>query len=139
MTNRKHSKKRDEILRVLRETSSHPSAQWIYDSLRPEMPGLSLGTVYRNLSLFCEEGSALRVGVVNGEERFDAITTPHPHIVCTECNKVFDLPFPEEYLLQNLIGHVHDYAIDYRRTVFYGICSECNGEFDGCKAQLRAG
>jgi Fur family peroxide stress response transcriptional regulator len=137
--NRKHSKKRDEILRILRETTLHPSAQWIYDKLRLEMPGLSLGTVYRNLSLFYEEGTALRIGVVNGEERFDAITKPHPHIVCTKCNSVFDLPFLEEEVFQSIAGNERDYTIDYRRTVFYGVCPECRAEALACKTQLKAG
>jgi Fur family peroxide stress response transcriptional regulator len=137
--NRKHSKKRDAILRILRETSLHPSAQWIYDRLRLEMPGLSLGTVYRNLSLFYKEGTALRVGIVNGEERFDAITKPHPHIVCMECNSVFDLPFTEEAVFRSIAGNERDYTIDYRRTVFYGICPKCRVGALDCKVQLKAG
>ena len=48
-------------------------------------PDLSLGTVYRNLLLFQQQGVIQSVGVVNGQERFDADTTPHSHFVCTTC------------------------------------------------------
>ncbi|MDR1933010.1 MAG: transcriptional repressor, partial [Spirochaetales bacterium] len=84
----KHSKKRDAILEVIMASRSHPGAQWIYNQLKPRIPGLSLGTVYRNISLFMSEGSVVSVGVVNGEERFDGRTEPHPHLVCVRCGKV---------------------------------------------------
>ena len=49
---RKNSKKRAAILACLQNTKTHPTAEWIYQQLKPQIPDLSLGTVYRNLSLF---------------------------------------------------------------------------------------
>ena len=48
MPERKHSKKRDAIYECLRNTTTHPSAEWVYAQLKPTIPDLSLGTVYRN-------------------------------------------------------------------------------------------
>jgi len=59
---RRHSPKRDAILSVLRETKSHPSAEWIYAQLKPRHPDLSLGTVYRNLNLLADEGADVILG-----------------------------------------------------------------------------
>ncbi|MDR1909691.1 MAG: transcriptional repressor [Spirochaetaceae bacterium] len=124
---RKHSRKREAILELIRSTPSHPGAQWIYDSLKPLIPDLSLGTVYRNISLFREEGSVVSVGVVNGEERFDAVTSPHPHWVCEGCGRVLDLPRIEGELLDRLGCPEREsgYVTDFRKTVFYGRCPEC--------------
>ena len=47
---RKRSKKRDAILSCLCNTDTHPSAEWIYHQLKPQIPDLSLATVYRNLA-----------------------------------------------------------------------------------------
>ena len=47
----KHFRKRDAILNYLRHTNEHPSAETVYAALKAEIPDLSLGTVYRNLSL----------------------------------------------------------------------------------------
>ncbi len=91
-THAKHFRKRDAILTCLRETDCHPSAEWIYSRLKPQIEDLSLGTVYRNLSLFKEQGLAASVGTVNGVERFDGNTDPHVHHICTECGEVQDLP-----------------------------------------------
>ena len=74
MPTRKNSKKRQVILEALAATTAHPTAQELYQQLKPDYPDLSLGTVYRNLSLFAEEGDAMSVGVFRGQERFDART-----------------------------------------------------------------
>ena len=66
---RKRSKKRDAILACICGTDCHPSAEWVYTQLKPQIPDLSLGTVYRNISMFREEGTIVSVGVVNGLER----------------------------------------------------------------------
>jgi Fur family peroxide stress response transcriptional regulator len=128
---RKYSKKREAILKVIQSTTSHPSANWIYEQLKPLIPGLSLGTVYRNINLFLEEGSVVSLGVVDGEERFDGTVTPHPHIICSRCGAVFDFPDGISSLhTPSLItskgeADVGGFRIDYRKTVFYGICAHC--------------
>jgi Fur family peroxide stress response transcriptional regulator len=130
---RKHSGKRDAILRIIRSTKSHPSAQWVYERLKPRIPNLSLATVYRNINIFREEGTVMSVGVVNGEERFDGVVDPHPHLVCDRCGKVIDLPCPAVHLAQ-VMGSCRPpeenqeggtFSVDYRRTIFYGLCGEC--------------
>ena len=90
MPTRKNSKKRQVILEALAATTAHPTAQELYQQLKPDYPDLSLGTVYRNLSLFAEEGDAMSVGVFRGQERFDARTEPHAHLHCVQCGRVID-------------------------------------------------
>lgn len=85
------SKKRQAIYDCLRHTKSHPTADWIYTQLQPVYPDLSLGTVYRNLSQLKAAGLIQSVGVVDGQERFDADISSHPHLVCTGCGTVVDL------------------------------------------------
>ena len=75
----RYSKKREAILEAIRSTKTHPSADWVYQTLKPTHPDLSLGTVYRNLDFFRQHGTIISVGVVKGQERFDATTTPHTH------------------------------------------------------------
>ena len=87
-TIRKRSRKRDAILACVRATTCHPSAEWVYQRLKPTIPDLSLGTVYRNLSMFKDEGLVISVGTVGGLERFDGNTKPHTHFVCTRCSAV---------------------------------------------------
>jgi Fur family peroxide stress response transcriptional regulator len=125
---RKHSKKRQAILEAIRSTSSHPGAQWVYDQLKPRIPDLSLGTVYRNIGIFAAEGELASVGVVNGEERFDGDTAPHPHFVCSLCGRVEDFPCPGGASLRHLTAIGEEAGkrrIDFHRTIFRGLCEDC--------------
>lgn len=88
----RRSVKRDAMLDLLRNTGCHPSADWVFQQLRPIYPDLSLGTVYRNLNQLCEHGLIKRVGTVNGQERYDGDVSPHAHFVCTCCGSILDLP-----------------------------------------------
>lgn len=95
------SKKRQAIYDCLLATRSHPSADWIYHQLRPQFPDLSLATVYRNLTQLKAAGLIQSLGVVSGQERFDAIVEPHTHFICTQCGAVQDLPqmaLPQELI-----------------------------------------
>ena len=122
MAQQKHSKKRDAILQCVRSTKSHPTADWVYGQLRPEIPDLSLGTVYRNLAAFKREGVIASVGVVDGMERFDANTAPHAHFVCKHCSAVIDVdvPLPEELCFTVACG-----SVEHCDLIFFGICQTC--------------
>ena len=85
------SRKRQAILEALRNTKIHPTAEWVHQTLKNDYPDLSLGTVYRNLSQFKEDGIILSMGVINGQERFDANVSPHSHFICNCCGAVIDI------------------------------------------------
>lgn len=124
----RYSKKREAILDAIRSTDVHPSADWVYQALKPAFPDLSLGTVYRNLARFKEEGLIGSVGTVNGQERFDAIVTPHTHFICQACGAVMDLLElkAEEYLDLDRIARQHGVKIDRYELIFYGVCPGCS-------------
>ena len=122
----KHFRKRDAILNCVRQTCVHPSADWVFAQLKPEIPDLSLGTVYRNLALFKEQGLIASLGTVNGVERFDGNTAPHVHFICTGCGRVDDLhslPVPEE--LKHTAASSCGGNITGCQLTFTGICAEC--------------
>ena len=96
----KRFRKRDAILACVRSTTAHPSAEWVFEHVKAEVPDISLATVYRNLALFKEQGMIQSLGSVNGVERFDGNVAPHVHFVCTGCGLVKDLH--EMHVPQNL-------------------------------------
>jgi len=127
MPARKNSKKRQVILEALAATTAHPTAQELYQQLKPDYPDLSLGTVYRNLSLFAEEGDAISDGVFRGQERFDARTNPHAHLHCVQCGRVIDVPLPGEPEAQlcALAQGVTDAQVLGCSITFTGLCKTC--------------
>ena len=127
---KKYSRKRDAILSCIRETSCHPTADWIYARLRPEIPDLSLGTVYRNLALFRREGLVQSAGTVDGREHFDGDISPHSHFVCTRCGRFLDVPgvvLPSSLLEETCAataGSVEGWSLR-----FTGVCGDCKQSF----------
>lgn len=126
---KRFSKKRESIKQCLADTKEHPSAEWVYNQLKPVYPDLSLGTVYRNLNQLAEDGEVRRVAVVQDKERFDARTEPHTHIICTRCGSVRDVDGAE--LPPELIDRVQalsGFKVSYSNLQFAGICEECRKE-----------
>lgn len=122
----RYSKKREAILNAIRGTSCHPSAVWVYQQLKPRHPNLSLGTVYRNLAFFREQDMIQSIGVVRGQERFDAIVTPHSHFICNCCGCVLDLPdVRPEAGLEQAASAQYGFAVDRCELTFYGLCPSC--------------
>ena len=122
----KHFRKRDAILSCLRQTTEHPSADWVYAKLKPQIPDLALGTVYRNLSLFKDQGLIASLGTVGGVERFDGNVTPHVHFICTACHKVLDLSqiqVPEE--LNASADRASGGRVESCQLTFNGRCGSC--------------
>jgi len=125
MEARNYSRKREAILNELRATRTHPSAEWVYSRLKPLYPDLSLGTVYRNLSLFRNEGQIISVGTVNGQERFDANIDPHPHFICDVCGEVIDMDIENDLGSINTSLTFSEGLIDYCEITFHGKCLNC--------------
>ncbi len=122
----KHSKKRDTILQVIRSTDCHPSAEWIYNQVKPVYPDISLGTVYRNLSLFEQNGDIITVATVEGQKRYDATTKPHTHFICECCSDVIDIETSDtDRDLYKKISSEHGFAVKSHNLTFYGICDKC--------------
>ena len=86
MKGKRYSRQRELIYQTLMATDQHPTAEMIYNWLKPENPSLSLGTVYRNLNLLADEGSITRMAFP--VERYDANIRPHPHFQCRGCGHV---------------------------------------------------
>ncbi len=131
-TTTKHFRKRDAVLNCLRNTNTHPSAEWIFSQLKTEYPDISLGTVYRNLALFKQQGLIASVGTVGGVERFDGETTPHAHFICVHCGKVMDLmqlEIPQE--LSDEAGQYAGGVAESCQLTFSGICGDCKQQSIG--------
>ena len=54
MATLKYSRQRESIKEFLMTRTDHPTADVVYHHLREVYPNISLGTVYRNLSLLAE-------------------------------------------------------------------------------------
>lgn len=121
----KHSKQRDLVLRILRSTRCHPTAEWIYDKARVEIPNISLGTVYRNLNILAEEGKIQRFSFEGASTQYDADLRDHYHIRCVCCLKIEDVPHNCHRVKYEEIEKLTGYRIHSLQLTFYGLCPKC--------------
>lgn len=145
---RRRSGRREAISDAICSSRGHPSAEMVYNSLRAKFPDISLGTVYRNISMLRAEGVIKSVGIVAGEERFDGDMSSHPHFVCERCGAVMDIEEPPSASGATAAEIAAKYGVAVTRSVltYYGECAVCaareetSGAADGAQfTQAQAG
>lgn len=123
--NLKHSKQRDSIMEFLQGRKDHPTADTVYMNVRKSFPNISLGTVYRNLTLLADIGEIARVRVGDGIDHFDADTSPHYHFICKECGSIIDFYDANMQSLTESANRDFNGQIDGHVAYFYGKCRSC--------------
>lgn len=119
----RYSRQRELILKKVTALDNHPTAEQIYQLASSECPGLSLGTVYRNLNGLVEAGRIRRVPVPGGPDRFDRTLRPHSHLCCTKCGGVSDVLLDDERMMalfQASVSNVEAYSL-----TLFGVCEGC--------------
>ena len=121
MKTTKYSRQRELIISNLKGRKDHPTAEQLFESLKAQ--SVSLPTVYRNLSLLCESGEALRLRTHGGPDRFDADVSAHTHFECRNCGAFIDVlpPFcPDFQCVGTNIASVDSYSL-----TLFGLCTNC--------------
>ena len=113
MPKTRYSKQRELIYENLKARCDHPTAEAIYSDLKKDNPGLSLGTVYRNLNFLADAKMIRKLDV-----------SDHYHFICNECNQVFDITYHDENI-SNVVQEHTKHHIEKTDIVFSGICEEC--------------
>lgn len=120
----RYSRQRELVLRQVQGRCDHPTADEIYMSIRENCPGLSLGTVYRNLNGLVEAGMIRRVVVPGQADRFDRTLQQHDHLFCRCCGRVKDVQVDHSAIRQALDAcdgiQIEEYGLN-----LYGVCQDC--------------
>lgn len=127
----KYSRQREAIKECLMNRKDHPTADMVYDSVREEYPQISLGTVYRNLSLLVELGEAMKIACNDGIDHFDACVEPHLHFYCNQCSSMIDVEIEDKKRITKLEKAVSESFkgnIMGSSIMFYGACEKCSKE-----------
>lgn len=121
----RQSKHRDHILELLRSTDTHPTADWVYEQIKKDFPRLSLGTVYRNLTVLIDMGLVKKIHYGSTYDRFEANTEPHYHLICESCGKIFDFDMPVTNDLNAQANQLTGFTVRYHKLEFFGVCGNC--------------
>lgn len=121
----KYSRQRECIKNFLAGSKKHPTADMVYMHVREHFPNISLGTVYRNLTLLADLGEINRINMGDGVDHFDADISPHYHVICNTCGCVEDVFFPVTDSLAKDADSHYDGAITSQTVYFHGTCCNC--------------
>lgn len=120
----KFSSRRQAVLDVIRNMRCHPSADMVYEQCRKSIPNISLATVYRNLAFLEQQGIVGRVIGAGEKERYDIQMDSHAHVICKNCGKIVDIPYPEN-LKDTLDKYVGELNFSSAVLSFYNVCEDC--------------
>ena len=120
-----YSRQRESIKEYLMSTKEHPTAEVIYQNVREEFPKISLGTVYRNLTLLVELGEVKKISTGDGTEHYDGDTSAHSHYYCGCCHRIMDVeitPSVDQILAVSSTGLG---TVEQASLLFTGVCKDC--------------
>lgn len=118
------SHQRQIIKEVLEKNKGHFCAEELHKMIIKKEPHISLGTVYRNLSVL-EETGEIRKLMVGDKALYEGEKTPHHHLVCKKCGKVENVYKPAHLKCVNCMSWVKNFQVEEAYVNAYGLCSKC--------------
>jgi Fe2+ or Zn2+ uptake regulation protein len=119
------TKQRAAVLRAL-DGGGHLSAEMVHARVRSELPGVSLGTIYRTLEILRGLG-LVQVFSFNGSAaRYEAALDKHFHLMCTRCRQVHNVQANGIAEIAGEIAAQRGFSdVDWSLTVL-GCCLDCS-------------
>jgi Fur family peroxide stress response transcriptional regulator len=119
----RNSRQKTAILTCIKSANNHPTADWIFNQVRAQIPNISLGTVYRNLNQLVSSGliGAYQYGKT---VCYDGVTDRHDHFRCSNCKKIIDVDVLENSLI-NKLNLEQEFHVAQASLELVGTCKAC--------------
>lgn len=129
-----NTKQSCEILNFLKDNAgSHFTSQEISDHFRKQGINIGQATIYRRLDRLTTDGQVNKYIIDEKSPAcYEFIGTEHCsqgkcyHMKCEQCGRLIHLNCDEINAFFEHVSEEHGFVLDPKRTVFYGICNECN-------------
>ncbi len=122
--NLKQSKQRTRLVEFILETPGHFGIQDLVQKVQTRFPEMGAATVYRNVKTLCDAG-ILRETLLDADNRVVYelnLTDHHDHIVCLDCNHIFEFHDEEIERRQDETARALGFTAVRHRHVVYGRC-----------------
>ena len=128
------TKQKQELLEYLKSCGGdHITANDVCEHFKSCGASIGQATVYRRLEKLVDEGLATKYIIdTNSPACFEytgADSHAHGdacyHLKCEKCGRLIHLSCDEMGCMGSHLLTEHGFKLDPRRTVFYGLCSEC--------------
>ncbi len=120
------TKQRRAVLRVIRESDEHLTANEVFDFARRFLPGISFATVYNSLRYLKNEGLIGEIRFGTDSTRYDRNLTRHDHALCNKCGKLVDLELSIPAGLIEEASALSKFQTESIEMTLRGLCPECS-------------
>ncbi len=109
---------------LVRKGHLHPGVRFIHKEAKKKCPGLSLSSVYANISELSRYGIIKSLEFDGKENRCEGNLEEHVNLICEHCGKISDFDLPAA-LNQKEVARQTGFMITRNRLEYYGYCEEC--------------
>ena len=120
------TKQRETVLRVIRESDKHLTANEVFDDARRMLPGISFATVYNSLNYLKNEGLIGEIKFGTDANLYDRKLTRHDHALCNSCGKLVDLELSIPKKLLEEAANRSKFKPETIELTLRGLCPECS-------------
>ena len=124
----KVTRQREVILESFLKSGKHVGVEDLLRTVRRRSPSVGNATVYRTMKLFVEAGIAEERRFSTGAslyEPHDGDEHHHDHLICTECERIFEFENEEIEALQDKVAEARGFKLTHHKMELYGICADC--------------
>ncbi len=134
---RYQTKQRAQILSCLEELgSAHVTAADIAAKMQGKGIRVGLTTIYRCLDRMVEQGELRRYLLGSSDAACYQLSMlkegesckEHYHLKCEKCGRLIHAQCHEIDRFTEHMREEHGFTIDHGKTVFYGVCAECENK-----------
>ncbi len=120
------TKQRQTVLRVIRESDKHLTANEVFDDARRLLPGISFATVYNSLNYLKNHGLIGEIKFGTDANLYDSKLTRHDHALCNKCGKLVDLELTIPNKLLEEAASRSKFKPETIELTLRGLCPECS-------------
>ena len=120
---------RRAILQVVADSTTHPTAEQIYERVSKCRPETSLATVYNTLRELVAIDQVYELDLGLGGRRYERSRVAHAHLVCLGCGRIEDAALDSE-AIKVMLSHTDGFSPTLLSVNVFGYCADCAASMD---------
>lgn len=119
----RNTHQKETVMQVFKSLRNHPTAEMVCEEVAKLDSSIGRATVYRILNSYVSNGTAIKVPVYDGADRYDITVEPHSHAKCRKCGQVIDVSVSGSLPKASDDG---GFIIEGAAILYYGVCRSCS-------------
>src|SRR5689334_23214716 len=119
------TQQRTAVYEYLHRAAQHPTAEEVFLAVKPQLPKISLATVYKNLEALVACGAASKLTYGDAAARYDIRTDHHYHARCLRCGRLADVEPRGGEELARLVNPPRGFKVEDYHVEVVGFCKDC--------------